>query len=65
VLNIAYNILTGGTRREHLAPRRNDEVYLDAHDAQRISDPPTVGGFYRRFNATPCSNVYFFESRAK
>ena len=30
VLNIAFNILAGGTRMEHLELRRNDEVYLDA-----------------------------------
>jgi hypothetical protein len=27
VLNIAFNILAGGTRIEHLELRRNDEVY--------------------------------------
>jgi hypothetical protein len=30
VLNIAYNLLAGGTCLEHLELRRNDEVYLDA-----------------------------------
>ena len=30
VLNIAYNLLAGGSRIEHLEVRRNDEVYLDA-----------------------------------
>ena len=30
VLNIAYNLLAGGSRLEHLEVRRNDEVYLDA-----------------------------------
>jgi len=50
VLNIAYNILAGGTRLEHLELRRNDEVYLDALGAQRIPDPTTAGDFCRRFN---------------
>ena len=30
VLNIAYNILAGGKKIEHLELRRNDEVYLNA-----------------------------------
>jgi hypothetical protein len=50
VLNIAYNILAGGTRLEHLELRRNDEVYLDALGAQRIPDPTTAGDFCRRCN---------------
>jgi hypothetical protein len=49
VLNIAYNILAGGSRIEHLELRRNDEVYLDALGAQRIPDPTTAGDFCRRF----------------
>ena len=49
VLNIAFNILAGGECIEHLEPRRNDEVYLDALGAQRIPDPTTAGDFCRRF----------------
>ena len=49
VLNIAFNILAGGKRLEHLELRRNDEVYLDALGAQRIPDPTTAGDFCRRF----------------
>jgi hypothetical protein len=49
VLNIAYNLLAGGQRLEHLEARRNDEVYLDALGAQRIPDPTTAGDFCRRF----------------
>ena len=30
VLNIAFNVLAGGQRLEHLELRRNDEVYLNA-----------------------------------
>jgi hypothetical protein len=51
VLTIAYNLLAGGSRLEHLEVRRNDEVYLDALGAQRIPDPTTAGDFCRRFNA--------------
>jgi hypothetical protein len=49
VLNIAFNILAGGKRIEHLELRRNDEVYLDALGAQRLPDPTTAGDFCRRF----------------
>src|SRR5437764_2340009 len=49
VLNIAFNILAGGTRIEHLELRRNDEVYLNALGAQRVPDPTTAGDFCRRF----------------
>ena len=51
VLNLAYNILSGGTRIEDLELLRNDEVYLDALGAQRIPDPTTAGDFCRRFTA--------------
>jgi Transposase DDE domain group 1 len=50
VLNIAFNILAGGQRIEHLELRRNDEVYLDALGAERIPDPTTAGDFCRRFS---------------
>src|SRR5215467_1081309 len=49
VLNIAFNILAGGRRLEHLELRRNDEVYLDALGAERIPGPTTAGDFCRRF----------------
>jgi Transposase DDE domain group 1 len=49
VLNIAYNLLAGGTCIEDLELWRNDEVYLDALGAQRIPDPTTAGDFCRRF----------------
>jgi hypothetical protein len=51
VLNIAFNILAGGRRLEHIELRRNDEVFLDALGAQRIPDPTTAGDFCRRFTA--------------
>src|SRR5215210_2359396 len=49
VLNIACNLLAGGSRLEHIEVRRNDEVYLDALGAERIPDPTTAGDFCRRF----------------
>ncbi len=52
VLNIAYNLLAGGTCLEDIELWRNDEVYLDALGAQRIPDPTTAGDFCRRFDPT-------------
>ena len=52
VLNIAYNVLCGGTCLEDIERRRNDAVFLDALDAERIPDPTTAGDFCRRFAAT-------------
>ena len=51
VLNIAYNLLAGGTCLEDIELWRNDEVYLDALGARRIPDPTTAGDFCRRFEA--------------
>ena len=39
VLNIAFNILAGGKRIEHIELRRNDEVYLNALGAERHPRP--------------------------
>ena len=50
VLNIAYNLLAGGTRLEHLEYLRNDEGSLDILGARRIPDPTTAGDFCRRFD---------------
>jgi len=49
VLNIAYNILSGGTCLEDIELLRNDEVYLNGLGAGRIPDPTTAGDFCRRF----------------
>jgi Transposase DDE domain group 1 len=49
VLGIAYNLLCGGTCLQDIERRRQDEVYLDALNAQRIPDPTTAGDFCRRF----------------
>jgi hypothetical protein len=51
VLNIAYNVLAGGTCLDHLELLRNDEGYLDALGASRIPDPTTAGDFCRRFES--------------
>ncbi len=51
VLNIAYNILCNGECLEDIERLRNDDVYLDAVNADRIPDPTTAGDFCRRFEA--------------
>jgi len=49
VLNIAYNVLIGGTCIEDIERLRNDENYMNALDADRIRNPTTAGDFRRRF----------------
>ncbi len=49
ILNIAYNILSGGTCLQDIELRRNDVAYLDALGAQIIPDPTTAGDYLRRF----------------
>ena len=67
VLNIAYNLLAGGSRLEHLEVRRNDEVYPDALGAERIPDPTTAVDFCRRFTEGDVeqSPAAFNESRLR
>jgi Transposase DDE domain group 1 len=67
VLNIAYNLLAGGQRLEHLEVRRNDEVYLDALGARRIPDPTTAGDFCRRFTGADVERLMevFNEARLR
>jgi hypothetical protein len=49
VLNIAYNILAGGTCLQDIEQQRTQASYLDGLGAQRIPDPTTAGDFCRRF----------------
>jgi hypothetical protein len=50
VLNIAYNVLSGGTCLEDIERLRNDETYMNGLGAERIPDPTTAGDFLRRFD---------------
>ncbi|MFH0794898.1 MAG: IS1380 family transposase [bacterium] len=50
VLNLAYNILTGGDCVEDLERLRENETYMDGIGAERIPDPTTAGDFCRRFD---------------
>jgi hypothetical protein len=49
VLNLAYNVLTGGTRLEDIERLRHDTAYMNALGADLIPDPTTAGDFCRRF----------------
>jgi hypothetical protein len=49
VLDVAYNILAGGTCLQDIELQRKAEAYLDALGAQRIPGPTTEGDFCRRF----------------
>ena len=51
VLNLAYNVLCGGTRLEDIEDLRHDTAYMNALGAQLIPDPTTAGDFCRRFQA--------------
>jgi hypothetical protein len=55
VLNIAYNLLAGGTCLEHLELLRHNAAYLDSLGARRIPDPTTAGDYCRRFDT---SHIY-------
>ena len=50
VLNIAYNVIAGGTRLEDIELQRQNKAWLDALGAEIIPDPTTAGDFLRRFN---------------
>jgi hypothetical protein len=50
VLNLAYNVLCGGTRLEDIERLRHDVAYMNALGADLIPDPTTAGDFCRRFS---------------
>jgi hypothetical protein len=49
VLNLAYNVMCGGTRLEDIERLRQDTAYMNALGADLIPDPTTAGDFCRRF----------------
>jgi hypothetical protein len=51
VLNLAYNVLCGGTRLEDIERLRHDVAYMNALGAELIPDPTTAGDFCRRFTS--------------
>ena len=51
VLNLAYTVLTGGTRLEDIDRHRNDVPLMNGLGARLLPDPTTAGDFLRRFRA--------------
>jgi len=50
VLNLIYNVMTGGSSLQDVEERRRDPVYLDAVGARKVPAPSTEGDFLRRFD---------------
>ncbi len=50
ILNMAYNVMTGGTYLEDIERLRQDATYTKSLGADRIPDPTTAGDFLRRFD---------------
>jgi hypothetical protein len=50
VLNLAYNVVCGGTRLQDIERLRHDAAYMNALGADLIPDPTTAGDFCRRFD---------------
>ena len=65
VLNIAYNVLSGGQRLEDIELRRQDESFLNGLGAQRIPDPTTAGDFTRRFSVQDIATLQECINRAR
>lgn len=57
ILNMAYNIICGGTCLEDIELLRNNAAYMDCMDARRIPDPTTAGDFLRRFSGEDISEL--------
>jgi Transposase DDE domain group 1 len=57
VLNMAYNVLCGGTRLEDIERLRHDVAYMNALGAELIPDPTTAGDFCRRFDAADVAGL--------
>ena len=50
VLNMAFNVLCGGTRLQDLGSLRNNAAYMDALGAETIPSPTAAGDFTRRYD---------------
>jgi hypothetical protein len=57
VLNVAYNVLCGGTRLEDIERLRHDTAYMNALGAELIPDPTTAGDFCRRFDESQITEL--------
>ncbi len=57
VLNICYNVMTGGTCLEDIDRLRDDASYTDSLSTERIPDPTTAGDFLRRFQVADITRL--------
>jgi hypothetical protein len=57
VLNIAYNVMCGGTRLEDIERLRHSTAYMNALGADLIPDPTTAGDFWLFTCLRPCVEV--------
>lgn len=65
ILNIAYNVIAGGTRLEDIELQRQSEAWLDALGADIIPDPTTAGDFLRRFSEDDIIELMEAANRAR
>ena len=65
VLNIAYNVIAGGTRLEDIELQRQNEAWLDALGADIIPGPTTAGDFLRRFSEDDIIELMEAANRAR
>src|SRR3989440_11611831 len=57
VLNLAYNVVCGGTRLEDIERLRHDGAYMNALGADLIPDPTTAGGFLPPLTRAPAGQA--------
>jgi len=57
VLNLAYNVLCGGTRLEDIERLRHDTAYMNALGADLIPDYIMAGNFCRRFDVSQVTEL--------
>jgi len=67
VLNLIYNVMSGGSCLQDVEERRRDPGYLDAVGARKVPAPSTEGDFLRRFDGASIWDLQqaFDEARLK
>lgn len=65
VLNLTYNVLSGGRRLEDLERLRSNEAYLNTLACDRVPDPTTAGDFLRRFDEDQVMELMEATNRAR
>lgn len=65
VLNLAYNILSGGECLQDVEGKRRDPAYLDALGARKLPAASTEGDFLRRFEAGDAVDLHEAANEAR